>query len=128
MIAKRSINSNSAEMRLHQDGVIGVASDVPAWANAALGQERVSAGYVLFRSNGIELEFNFIVLGGNGKHPDAMHGTARRTQSRDEDAEFIPGEIRDIEKQGECEQREKGAAENLLRSGHGEGLCLRWEE
>jgi len=62
------------EQLLHDDGVVGVAGDVPARAAASMGKERVAAGQIFFRLVGIDLEIDLVVFYRDGEKTDAMNG------------------------------------------------------
>ena len=96
---------------LHDDGIVGVAGDVPARAAVTMWKERVAAGQILFRLVGIDLEIDLIVFYRDGEKADAVDGAVGWTKFRELEAEFVPGKVREIEKQQRAENGEQNAAQ-----------------
>jgi hypothetical protein len=60
--------------------------------------------------NSVDLIFDFVTFSGEQKKTKAMNGTCGRTQFRDVKADFIPGKVREIEKQEAGKERKQDSA------------------
>lgn len=78
---------------LHGYGIFGVTGQVPAGTVAALGENRVAAGDILFRVNGIDFVFDFVALRGDSQETDAVDRSSGWSQFGNKRAELKPGEI-----------------------------------
>ena len=75
-----------------------------------MGENRVAAGDIFFGVNGVEFVFDFVAFRRDGEKADAVYGAGGRSQFGNCGAEMEPGEIDDIEKNNERDDREKNAA------------------
>ncbi len=95
---------------LHGDGVVGVADHVPAGAIATVGEYGVAAGNIFLGMDGIDFIFHFVAPGGDGEQAYAMDRAGALSQFGKKNAEFIPGQVRQIEKNEERHEAEENAA------------------
>lgn len=75
-----------------------------------MGENGVAAGDVFLRMDRVDFIFHFVASGGDGEQADAMNGAGALPQLGNENTEFIPGEVHEIEKNEECHEAEENAA------------------
>lgn len=83
--------------RLHGDGVVGVASYVPAGVLIGVGEQRAGAGDVLFRFVGVHFVVDFAVLLRDGEHTRAVNGSSSVTGLGVKEADVEPEKVRGID-------------------------------
>ena len=93
-----------------------MARDVPARILLGVRKNGAGAGYVFFRSDGIDLVFRFVAFVGNCQDADAVDGRVGCTKTGNSQARMVPGEVDGVgdEKQ-ECERC--GTAQNQAGAG-----------
>ncbi|MGB7846194.1 MAG: hypothetical protein WBL63_11300 [Candidatus Acidiferrum sp.] len=84
---------------LHRNRVVGVTCNVPARAIPTAGEERATAGHILFGSQRVDLIFDFVTFFGKREKAKTVNRTLGRTQLGEPEANFIPGKVSEIEKQ-----------------------------
>jgi hypothetical protein len=87
------------------DGVVGVAGNVPAGAAAALGEEGVATGDVLFGMDLVEFESGVVGFVGYGEKANAVNRAGSSTEFREMKASLVPGEVHKIEKKNCTENK-----------------------
>ena len=85
--------------RLHRDGVLGVAGDVPARADAAMGEEGADTGDVFFGLLRVNLVINFVVFEWNGEKAITVDAADAGAQSGIVHAKLQPKKVAEIDEQ-----------------------------
>ena len=101
-------------LRLHGDGVVGVAGDVPAGILIGVGKQGAGAGDVFFRLRGIDFEIILTGFIGNSEHAGAMYGGRGASGFREELAGVEEKKIGGVDEEEESDKRDQDAAEKYV--------------
>jgi hypothetical protein len=98
-------------MQLHRDGIFGVSNHVPTGFVAGLGKDRMAAGDVLLGAVGVNFVVNFVAFRRDGQQANAVDRAGGRSQLGNQDADFIPAKIDEIDQHEQDDNDNHYAAE-----------------
>ena len=108
---------------LDRNRVAGMTSNIPTGAHAVLREHRVAARNVFFGMDHVEFVGGLAALVGNGQETNAVERTGSRAEFREMQAKFVPGKIRQIDKQQQAERREDESTHTEARFRRGYGCA-----
>jgi len=81
-----------------------VAGDVPAGILAGVRKQRAGTGDIFFGAEGVDLEFDFATIVGNGEDADAMDRRRGGAESGDGGTEVEPSKVDRVgDEENSCE-------------------------
>ena len=98
-----------------------MAGDVPARAVSGVGEERASAGEVLFGLLRVKLVFDFVVFERNSEKTDAVDAAGGGAHGGVVHTELKPKKVAEIDEQEQDERHEEDAAREVGKEGRGIG-------
>ena len=114
--SKIQIGSDRREAALHGDGIVGVARNVPAWTHAAVREQRVGAGNILFGLLRVNFVIHLIVLEMNSKKADAVDAPGGNASGGIVEADLEPKRITEKRKEKKYQHALERTKENALES------------